>query len=97
MNARIESLQRRRQALLLRVAAQRSELSITTKHLRRRLQFVEKVFSIVQALRLHPKLVAASTTLLLPVSRHKLLRWGGRLFTAWQLFTLVRRKWRTPN
>lgn len=93
MNARMRILQRRRELLVSQAAAQRSEVSYVTTHLQERLRPLEFGFAIVQAVRIHPVLAAASATLLLRAPRNKLLLWAGRLFSAWELFDTVRKQW----
>jgi hypothetical protein len=97
VNARIEFLRRRRTSLVARAAAQRSEVSSIALHLQKRLWPVDKGFAIVQAMRVHPLLAVTSATLLLPAPRSKLLLWSSRLFTAWELFCLVRKQWRAAR
>ncbi|MEQ6342435.1 MAG: hypothetical protein M3A44_12505 [Gammaproteobacteria bacterium] len=96
MNARVEYLRRRRELLVSQAAAQRSEVSFVALHLQKRLRLVDTGVAIVQAMRIHPVLTVlavASTTLLLPAPRNKLLFWPSRLFTAWELFSLTRKQW----
>jgi len=93
MNARIENLRRRRQLLISQAAAQRSEVSFIKTNLQHRLRVVDFTFSLVQAIRVHPALTTASVTTLLPPPKNKLLRWGSRLFTVWEIFSVVRRQW----
>jgi hypothetical protein len=97
MKARIEYLRRRRESLVERAAAQRSEVSSVALHLQQRLWPVDMGFAIVQAIRVHPLLAVTSATLLLPAPRSKLLLWSSRLFTAWELFCLVRKQWRAAR
>jgi len=93
MKARLEYLRRQRELLVSQAAAQRSEVSYIASHLQKRLWLVDTGFAIVRAIRIHPVLAVASTTLLLPASRNKLLFWTSRLFTAWEMFNLVRKQW----
>lgn len=97
MKARLAVLQQRRELLISRAAAQRSELAISTQNLQHHLRFVDMGYSLVQVMRKHPALSIASATLLLPVSRNKLFLWGSRLFTSWEVFSLVRRQWRNSG
>ncbi len=92
MNVRMESLRRRREFLVSQAPAQRSELTDIALHLQKRLRLVDMGFAMVKAVRIHPVLAVASTTLLWPASRNKLLFWTSRLFTAWKLFKLVRKQ-----
>lgn len=92
MNARMEYLRRRREFLVSQAAAQRSEVTYIALHLQKRLRLVDMGFAIVKTVRIHPILAVASATLLLPASRNKLLFWTSRLFTAWKLFSLVRKQ-----
>lgn len=93
MNVRLENLRRQRGLLVSQAAAQRSEVSYIASHLQKRLWLVDMGFVIVRAIRIHPVLAVASTTLLLPASRNKLLFWTSSLFTAWKMFNQVRKQW----
>ena len=93
MNERLDYLRRRRQLLVSQSAAQRSEVSFVSMNLQQHLRYVDMGFAIVKAIRIHPAMVAASATMLLPSPRNKLLRWSSRLFTAWEIFGLVREQW----
>lgn len=94
MTSRLEQLRRRRKLLISEAAAQRSEVSFIATNLQQHLRFVDMGFAIVQAIRIHPAFAASTATLLLPTPRNKLLRWSSRLFTVWEVFTLVRKQWR---
>lgn len=93
MKARSEYLRRRREFLVLQAAAQRIEVSSIAGHLQKRLWLVDTGIAIVRVMRSNPILAVASTALLLPASRHKLLLWTSRLFTAWKMYNLVRKQW----
>ncbi len=94
MSVRLEYLRRRRELLVLQAAAQRSEVSYVAIQLKKRLRLVDIGLAIVATLRHHPVLAMASTSLLLPAPRNKLLLWTSRLFTAWELFSVARTRWR---
>lgn len=94
MTSRVELLRQRRELLVSEAAAQRSEVSFIATNLQQHLRFVDMGFTIVQAIRIHPALAASSATMLLPKPRNKFLLWSSRLFTAWEVFTLVRKQWR---
>jgi hypothetical protein len=94
MKARIEYLRRRRESLVERAAAQRSEVSSVALHLQQRLWPVDMGFAIVQAMRKHPTVAVASAALLLRAPRNKLFLWSGRLLTVWEFFYFVRKQWR---
>ncbi len=93
MNARGEYLRRRREFLVSRSAAQRSEVSYAASHLQKRLRLLDMGFAIVRAVRIHPVLVVTSAALLLRAPRNKLLLWVGRLLTVWELFEVARKQW----
>jgi len=97
MNARVEYLRRRRELLITRAADQRSEISSIALHLQQNLRPVDMGFAIVQTLRKHPVMVLVSATLLLAASKNKLLLWSSQLFTAWELFSVVRKHWRVSR
>lgn len=93
MNPRKEYLRRRRELLVSQAAAQRSEVSYITTHLQKKLRWVDTGFAVGQALRMHPVLAVAGVSLLLRVARTRRLLWAGQLFTAWELFNMVRKQW----
>ncbi len=97
MNARLKYLKKRRELLVSRAAVQRSKVSHIATNLQQRLWFVDMGIGVVQGLRNQPSLAAASASFLLPASKHKWLIWGGRLFTAWELYTLVREQRRATK
>jgi hypothetical protein len=93
MKARVEYLRRRRESLVAQAAMQRNEVPSIAAQLQKSLWPVDMVFAILQSIRVHPLLAVASSTLMLSDSRRKLLLWSSRLFTAWELFNLVRKQW----
>lgn len=93
MNARLEYLRRRREYLVSQAAAQRSEVAYIVVQLQEPLRLLDMGFAIVKAARMHPVLAVTGITLFLRAPRNKLLLWGSRLFTAWELFTVVRKQW----
>lgn len=93
MSARKEDLRRRREWLVAQAAAQRSELSSITSHLQDKLYWVDRGFAVGQALRTHPVLAVAGVSLLLRTTKSNRLLWVGNLFTAWELFSMVREQW----
>jgi hypothetical protein len=97
MRARLAYLRRRRELLVARAAAQRTEFTVSTLGLQHHLRFVDMGIALVQIMRKHSALSIASATLLLPSPRNKLLLWASRLFTSWQVFALLRRQWRNTG
>jgi len=93
MSARKEYLRRRREWLVSQAAAQRSEVTYIASQLQKSLRWVDMGFSVGQTLRAHPVLAVAGTTLLLRTARTKRLLWAGQLFTAWELFSVVRKQY----
>lgn len=93
MNTHKEDLRRRREWLVLQAAAQRSELSYLASRLEKSAWWVNLGFTVGRALRTHPVLAVAGASLLLRSARNNRLLWVGQLFTAWELFNLVRRQW----
>ena len=94
MSKRLIYLKQRRALLVSQAAVQRSELPFITQDLQQHLRLVDMSLAIVRGIREHPALTFASAALLMPAPRNKLLRWSGRLFTSWEVFTLVRKQWR---
>lgn len=97
MISRKEYLRRRREWLVSQAAAQRSEVTYIASHLQKSLRWVDMGFSVGQALRAHPVLAVAGASLLLRTAKTRRLLWAGQLFTAWELFNVVRRQWPRRN
>lgn len=93
MSARQDDLRVHREWLTSRAAAQRSEVAALTADLQQRLQWVDRGFAVGKALRNHPLLAATGASLLLRRTKSKRLLRVGQLFTAWELFSLVRKQW----
>ena len=91
MSTRKEYLRRRRELLVSQAAAQRSEVSYIASQLQNSLRWVDMGFTVGQTLRTHPVLAVAGATLLLRTTKAKRLLWAGQLFTAWELFSVVRK------
>ena len=92
MSARSENLRLRREWLVSQAAAQRSEVSFIASDLQQSLRWVDRGFAVGQALRAHPVLAVAGASMLLRTTRNKRLLWAGQLFTAWELFSVVRKQ-----
>lgn len=97
MISRLDNLRRRRELLVAQAAAQRDELPIPRQQLQQHLRLVDMGFAAVRFMRQHPALTIASSTLLLPTGRNKLVLWSSRLFTVWEVITLVRKQWRNSR
>jgi len=93
MSSRKAYLRRRREWLVSQAADQRSEISSLASGLQRSFRWVDMGFAVGQTLRTHPLLAFAGGSLLLRVSNSKRLLWAGQLFTAWELFNVVRSQW----
>lgn len=93
MSTREDYLRVRREWLVSRAAAQRSEVASLAADLQKRLHWVDRGFAVGRALRRHPLLAMAGTSLLLRTTKSKRLLWVGQLFTAWELFSVVRKQW----
>jgi len=93
MSVRRENLRLRREWLVSQAAAQRSEVSCIASDLQHSLRWVDRGFAVGQALRAHPVLAAAGASMLLRITRNKRLLWVGQLFTAWELYSMVRKQW----
>ena len=93
MNSRKAYLLRRREWLVSQAAIQRSEITSVASQLQRSFRWVDMGFAVGQTLRKHPLLAVAGGSLLLRVSNSKRLFWAGQLFTAWELFNVVRSQW----
>jgi hypothetical protein len=93
MSTRKAYLLRRREWLVSQAADQRSEITYLASELQGSFRWVDMGIAAGQALRAHPLLAVAGSSLLLRVSNSRRLLWAGRLFTAWQLFDVVRTQW----
>jgi hypothetical protein len=93
MNSRKAYLLQRREWLVSQAAVQRSEITCAASELQSSIRWVDMGFAVGQALRTHPLLAVAGGSLLLRISNSKRLLWAGQLFTAWELFNVVRRQW----
>ena len=94
MRKRLIYLKRRRALLVSQAAVQRSELPFISQDLQQHLRLVDMSLAIVKVIREHPTLTLASESLLFPERQNKILIWGRRLFTSWEVFILVRKQWR---
>lgn len=90
MSKRLEDIQRRRQYLVARAEAQRSELAYLSQTVRKPLRFFDQAIAVVNIFRDHPVLIAIATSLFLVTPRHRLLLWLGRILTGWELYQVVR-------
>ena len=93
MSARSDQLRRRRELLVLRAAAQRDEVSFVAAQLQQRMRILDLGFAVGQILRDHPLLALAGTSLLWRAPRNKLVIWMSRVYTGWELFSVVRQQW----
>lgn len=93
MNARKEYLRRRREFLVSQAAAQRSEVAYLVSGLQRHLRLADTVYAAARSIYVVPVLAVAGALLLWRAPRKKLWWWGGRLFAAWRIFSVVRRRW----
>ena len=94
MSQRLEDIQRRKQLLISRAAAQRSELAYLTQTvINKRLLFIEDTLAVLRAFRVHPVLagVAISTVLLSPL--HRMFLWAGRIYAGWEIYQVIRAQW----
>ena len=94
MNKRQKSLQRRRELLVLRAATQRDEVSSIGAELNERLWPVDLGIGIAHTLRRRPWWAVAGVAMLVVTGgrRKRLLLLGTRLFTLWELATVVRKQ-----
>lgn len=93
MSTRKEYLRLRREWLVSKAAAERSEVAYDASHLQKSLRWVDTGFAVGHMLRTHPVLALAGVSLLLRTAKTKRLLWAGQLFTAWELFSVVRKQW----
>jgi len=93
MSQRLEDIKRRKQVLISRAAAQRSELTYLTLTVNKPLRFIDDVLAVIRAFRLHPVLAGVAVSSLLVTSRHRLLLWAGRIYTGWEIYQAIREQW----
>ena len=92
MIGRKEALRLRREWLVSQAAAQRNEVSFIASDLQQSLRWVDRGFAVGKVMRTHPVLAAAGASMLLRTTRNRRLLWVGQLFTAWELFSVVRKQ-----
>lgn len=92
MNARMDYLRRRREYLVSQSAAQRSEVALLGASLQQRLRVADAAYAAARSPLVLPLLAVAGVLLLRRTPRRKLWHWGGRLFAAWRLFRMARRR-----
>ena len=93
MTSRKDALRQRRESLSAQAAAQRGEALYIASQLQKRLRWADLGFAAGRALRAHPLLAVTGASLLMSTANSKRLFWIGRLFTAWELFNVVRKQW----
>jgi hypothetical protein len=94
MNKRLKILQRRREYLVSRAAAERGEISYIAIHLQKRLWLVDLALAVTRAIRNHPAMALRSATLVMSERQNKTLIWTARLLTAWEIFDAMHKQWR---
>lgn len=93
MTTRKDYLRVRREWLVTRAAAQRNELTTVAADLQQRLHWADRGYAVGKALRRHPLLAVTGVSLLLRATKSKRLLWVGPLFTAREVFNVVRKQW----
>lgn len=94
MNKRMKLLQRRREHLVSRAAAQRGEISYIAIHLQKRLWLVDLAFAVTHAIRTQPAMALKSATFLIGERKNKTLIWTARVVVAWEIFDAIHKQWR---
>ena len=89
----MDDLRLRRQFLVAQAAAQRSEVACLAADLQQRLRVMDTAVAAARSPVLWSLLGVAGVVLLRRAPRRKLWHWGGRLFAAWRLFRMMRRRW----
>jgi hypothetical protein len=93
MNTKLAAVVRRRQALVLRAAAQRAELAVFAERWHGPLAVADGAYRLGQALRRHPAVSAVVVAMLVRTQRHRVLKWSGTLLTLWELYQAFREQW----
>jgi hypothetical protein len=86
MNARLAEITRRRAALVVRAAVQRSELGHWVQPWQTPLAFVDRGIDLARRVRAHPLALAIGTLLLFRLGLGRWSVWAGRLWTGWQIY-----------
>lgn len=86
----LETIARRRAALVAQAAAQRDELGRLVGPWQKPLALADRGIGIVRRLRAHPFAVAAGVALLVGMGRGRLSGWAGRIWAVWQLYASLR-------
>jgi hypothetical protein len=90
MNTKLTAVVCRRQALISRAAEQRAELALLAEPWRGPLLVADKAYRLALVLRRHRAISALLLAMLVPAQRHRVLKWGGTLFTLWELYQAFR-------
>lgn len=91
MNSRLHSIQQHRAALTARAAAQREDVRSLFVVWRGPISIVDRVAAVLQRVRAHPLVIPVGAALLLWLRRNRKWLWAGRLWSAWQLVSSLRR------
>jgi hypothetical protein len=93
MNTKLSAAVRRRQALVSRVAAQRTELAVLAERWRGPFAVADGAYRLGQAVRRHPAISTLVVAMLVRTQRHRALGWSGALLTLWELYRAFREQW----
>ncbi|MBK8163146.1 MAG: hypothetical protein IPK65_08350 [Gammaproteobacteria bacterium] len=96
MSGRREYLRLRREYLVSQAAAQRSEVAWLAGNLQRRLRVADVALAAARSPLILPVLGVGAALLLRRTPRKRILSWSGRLFAAWRLFRMMRRRFSSP-
>ena len=93
MNTKLSAVVRKREALVSRVATQRTELAVLAKRWRGPFAVADGAYRLGQAVRRHPAISAVVLSVLVRTQRHRVLAWSGALLTLWELYQVFREQW----
>ncbi|MGE0373062.1 MAG: hypothetical protein AB7Q01_14435 [Gammaproteobacteria bacterium] len=96
MNERMEFLRLRREYLVSRSAAQRSEAAWLAGEMQRRLRVADIALAAARSPLVLPVLGVGAALLLRRAPRKRMMRWGGRVFAVWRLFRMMQRRFSSP-
>ena len=93
MNTKLAAVVRKREELVSRAAAQRTELEVFAERWRGPIAVADGAYRVGQALRRHPAISALALAMLVRTQRHRVLAWSGALLTLWELYQAFREQW----
>lgn len=91
MNSRLLAIQQHRAALVARAAVQRQGVRELVAAWNGPISLVDRVVAVLRRVRAHPLAIPVGAALLIWLRRSRKWLWAGRLWSAWQLVSSLRR------